>query len=347
MSTLAPVSGSTAAARRRVTGRYADAALLAAIVAIVVVFDWAFASRSFFFGDDLVTFWEGKARGLSFDYLTTPIVGGHFSPGVRLLSYGLLRLAPLDWNVALGVVLAFHAASVVLVQRTLAALFGRAWWTFALSLAFGLSMILMARIYWFSAAAQGIPAIALSLACIHAHVTWWRTGRAAWLAWSVAALCAALCFYESAALVPVYLGLVRLLLLRSSPRELLREWRVWVLYAVPVAVLAVVVITGGYESGGSPKLSVLPNYLWHAWIGGVGGAGRLPRGCRGQRCAATLGLARLGLSGHRLPAQRAARRAAPEDVRAGDRLLDPLLHRDRVPLAARAGVRVRDAARPP
>src|SRR3954466_8922831 len=96
------------------------------IVAGVVRFDWAFASRSFFFGDDIVTFWQGKTHGLSFDYLTSPIIGEHFAPGVRLLSYALERLAPFDWGVATAVMLAFHAVSVALLQRILAAMFGRA-----------------------------------------------------------------------------------------------------------------------------------------------------------------------------------------------------------------------------
>ena len=266
MSTVAQAGAP--ARPQRAPDRRVAVVLLAVVVVVVVVFDYAIASRSFFFGDDIVIFFQGKAQGLSLDYLTSPTIGAHFAPGVRLLSYGLQRVAPLNWDVGLALVLAFLAAAVVLQQRLLAALFGERWWTFALALAFGLSLIEFSRVVWFSAAVQGIPAVALALACIHAHVVWLRTRRGAWLVWSVLALCGALLFYESAALVPVWLVLFHLLLLREHPRDLARSWRAWLLYAVPVLALIVVVATGAYETGGTPALDDVPDYLWHAWIDG-------------------------------------------------------------------------------
>ena len=199
-------------------------------------------------------FWQGRTHGLTLDYLTSPATA-HFAPGHRLLSYGLYRIAGLDFGAALVVLLAFHGASVVLMQRILAALFGRVWWTFALALTFGLSVSFMSMLWWFSPGLLALPATAFSLACIHAYLWWWRTRRRAWLIWSVVALCGALLFYEKAVLVPVYLVLMQLLLLAPSQplrvrfRVVLRQWRIWLLYAAPVVVYLIVVLTGNYRGG--------------------------------------------------------------------------------------------------
>jgi hypothetical protein len=262
------------AAHRRLSPRRVDALVLAAVVAFVVVFDYVFASRSYFFGDDFVVFWQGRTHGLTLDYLTSPATA-HFAPGHRLLSYGLYRIAGLDFGAALVVLLAFHAASVVLMQRILAALFGRVWWTFALALTFGLSVFFMSMLWWFSPGLLALPATAFSLACIHAYVWWWRTRRRAWLIWSVVALCGALLFYEKAVLVPVYLVLMQLLLLAPSQplrvrfRVVLRQWRIWLLYAAPVVVYLIVVLTGNYEEGGTTlPAAIFPDYLRAAWFDG-------------------------------------------------------------------------------
>jgi hypothetical protein len=107
----------------RAPDRRVAVVLLAVVVLVVVVYAYAIASRSFFFGDDVVIFFQGKAQGLSLDYLTSPTIGAHFAPGVLLLSYALQRVAPLNWDVGLALVLAFLAVAVVLQQRLLAALF--------------------------------------------------------------------------------------------------------------------------------------------------------------------------------------------------------------------------------
>jgi len=76
-------------------------------------------------------------------------------------------------------------------------------------------------------------------------------------------------------LVPVYLVLMQLLLLAPSQRlrdrlrVVLRQWRVWLLYAAPVVVYLIVVLSGDYEEGGSTlPLSIFPDYLRAAWFEG-------------------------------------------------------------------------------
>jgi hypothetical protein len=262
------------AAVRRLSPRRGDALLLAAIVVVVVVFDYAYASRSYFFGDDVVILWQSRTHGLSLDYLTSP-AGLHLAPGHRLISWAQYRVAGVDFGAALAVLLAFHAASVVLLQRVLAVLFGRVWWTFALAFTFGLSVFFMAMFWWWSPGLFSVPATAFSLASIHAYLWWWRTRRKAWLIWSVVAMCGALLFYEKAVLVPAYLVLTQFLLLAPSQRlsdrfrTVLRQWRVWLLYAAPVAVYLVVALTGDYYQGNATlPFSIFSDYMRAAWFEG-------------------------------------------------------------------------------
>jgi hypothetical protein len=72
-------------------------------------------------------------------------------------------------------------------------------------------------------------------------------------------------------LVPVYLLLMRVLLLepgtrvRDGARAAAREWRVWALYALPMAVAIVTYLAkGNYESRTVP-LGWIPGYLTKAW----------------------------------------------------------------------------------
>jgi hypothetical protein len=140
-----------------------DAGLLTAIVLVVVLVDWAFASRSFFFGDDYVVFWQSRTHSLDLDYLTSAATA-HFAPAHRLITYLFERIVPGSYDAALALVLAFLAAAVVLMQRTLALLFGRVWWTYGLALVFGLSTIYVSAVWWFSPALLILPALAFSIA---------------------------------------------------------------------------------------------------------------------------------------------------------------------------------------
>ena len=215
-------------------------------MAIVVVFDYLVAARSYFFGDDFVVLWQSRTHGLTLDYLTSPATA-HFGPGHRFLSYALYRIAGFNFGAALALLLAFHAAAVViLLQRVLAALFGRVWWSYVLALAFGLSVFTMAMLWWFSPGLLSLPSIAFSLASIHAYLWWWRTRRKTWLVWSVVALCLGAAVLReggpragvSGAAADVPAGAVAAV--RRHLRVVLRQWRVWLLFAAPVAVYLIV-----------------------------------------------------------------------------------------------------------
>ena len=106
----------------------------------------------------------------------------------------------------------------------------------------GLSLVYLPPFTWFAAGLHSIPAITATLASIHGYLCWRATSRRAWLVWSLGTMVVGLGFYIKALLIPLYLILMRLLLLdpaaclRDSLRSVLAEWRVWLAYAAVCAV---------------------------------------------------------------------------------------------------------------
>lgn len=231
--------------------RWREAAWIALVVAISTAVTAAIASRSYWVSDDFLVFQDASAGGYDYEYLVSRAIV-HFSPGHRLGALVIQREAISDYNVALALLLVFQAASVVLVQRVVRWFAGPVWWSYALALGFGLSPILFVSLEWFGAGLMVLPPTAFTLAALHAYLSWWETRRRGWLIWSVVAVAGALAFYEKAALVPVYLVLVRVLLvderrtIAANVRQAAREWRVWALYAGVVVVWFIAYQTRDY-----------------------------------------------------------------------------------------------------
>ena len=246
--------------------------LLAILIVLPIVFMWHFASPSYFFWDDFGHFyWARNVDGV-LSYAFEPS-WGHLAPAYRLAFLALDRVAPMNFDVALAILLACHAVSAVLLQRILTLLFGRVWWTYALALAWAISVIYLPAFTWFAAGLHSIPAITATLASIHGYLCWRATGRRTWLAWSLLAMCIGVGFYEKALLIPLYLILMRVLLLdpaarlRDSLRSLREEWRVWLAYATVCAVFLAAYSLGDYArpEGGATVHDVL-RYLRVFWI---------------------------------------------------------------------------------
>ena len=223
------------------------------LVVVPVAFWWHFASPSYFLSDDFAHFyWAHTGRAWGGRTPSLPSFGGHLVPAYRLTYLALDRVAPMNFEVALAFLVACHAVSAVLLQRILTLVFGRAWWTYALALAWAISVVYLPAFAWFAGGLHSIPAITATLASIHGYLCWRATGRRAWLAWSLVAMGIGLGFYIKALLIPLYLVLMRVLLLdpearlRDSLRSLRDEWRVWLAYAAVCAVYLLVYSLGDY-----------------------------------------------------------------------------------------------------
>ena len=162
-------------------------------------------------------------------------------------------ISGIDFEIALAFLVACQATSAVLMQRILELVFGRAWWTYALALAWAISVIYLPTIAFFSSGLLTIASITATLASIHGYLCWRATGKRAWLIWSLVAMLIGLAFYIKALLIPVYLLLMRVLLLdpearlRDSVRAAAQEWRVWLAYAALGAAYLLIYLLGDYQ----------------------------------------------------------------------------------------------------
>ncbi|MCP1621614.1 hypothetical protein [Pseudomonas nitroreducens] len=172
---------------------------------VILTFAWVTARyalrNSYFIGDDYDHF--QLIGSMSFlQYLFTPI-DVHFVPLHRLFSWLLLRLAPLNFDLAVAVLMAFQLAATLL----LALLLGRLRpgpWNATLLVVFACNSLLLPLLVWWSAGIHRFPYVLLSIACLYFYLGYreqhrWRQLVAAW-----ACLVLAFGFYSKAVLIPVY-----------------------------------------------------------------------------------------------------------------------------------------------
>lgn len=260
--------------RAGATARRARGTVPAVAVAVALV-GWA-ASSSHFTWDDFPNFAHALERGLTWDYLLRPATTLEFpAPAHRLANWLLQTLAPLRFDVALAVLLSCLAAAVVLLHRVLVELARPAWWTAVLAGAAGTSVVTVTAAQWWTAGLHSLPSTALSLAAVLAWLRWRRGGRRALLAVAVAAIALGSLFYVKAALVPLYLVLLRLLALERLPVRrwvpaLVAERGEWAVLAVPPLAWLAGFVTLGYGGPGAvPDPGALAAYAGHAWARGL------------------------------------------------------------------------------
>jgi hypothetical protein len=251
----------------------ASPAILLGIVALSVAATAYFTSTSGFYGDDFVNFREIQVEdGLSFRYLLSP-TSAHFAPAHKLGDWFLHTVAPMNFSVAQGILLLGFAASILVFHRVLRELFNPTP-ALVLTLVYGMSMVHVAVQQWWSSGMDRVPATLFTFLSILGYLRFHRSGSHRWLAVSVGAMSVGLLFYVKPIFVPLYLVLLRVLLLephepvRASIAEALRQWRVWALYVVPVALYSVVYVRG-YVAGGqlhSPSPATVGPFLVDSWF---------------------------------------------------------------------------------
>jgi len=242
---------------------------------------------SHFVADDFDHFSDVVTKPL-FDILRMPI-DVHFVPFHKLESFLIFTLAPLNFDVALGLMVSGWVASVFLLHRILRRLVStRAAWL--ITLLIGASPVWIHTLIWWSSAAHRIPYLALQAAAILTYLRFReRQQRRDGL------LCAtmqilALGFYVKAILFPVILAALELCLAFQA-RKLSRVglkllagmvaisalYVTWYLFFAPVMRIsmglgAVETLLGAIKLllrfGG--LLIFLPiDHPWSAWVSGI------------------------------------------------------------------------------
>jgi hypothetical protein len=255
-------------------GRRSTAGALFALIVLQSSLFFTLTQRSFFFHDDFNYFMLAQERHL-LHYLLTPILGVYPAPGDRLASFLLQRVAPMNFAVARTFLLIVLAGTTILLWqlvRTLAR--SDRWWTVVLVVPFALSLTLVLPIAWWSAGLPIVPALFFTAVALSA---WLRSyedpAPTFWVGMAVVAVAAAGAFYMKFLLIPVYLLLVRLMIvprLMEVPggiRSLWQERMRWIALAVPpAAFLAVFVLSGLAGSSAVEGSRPFLEYFTTAWF---------------------------------------------------------------------------------
>jgi hypothetical protein len=197
----------------------------------------ALTSYTYFFVDDFLFLRQAHTLAFGQTYLRLPLFE-HFSPITRLLNKVLVTIAPGSFTFAHAVQLAMYALAVVAFALLVVAILGNTWLAFALTLAFGQSLFLMRLLNWWTASANILPSTIFTALALLGYLLWRRSRSPGWLVLSLAAFVGAVLDYESGELIPVYIGIVALLVLADDlhPRALLQTlWRerwAWIGYGV-------------------------------------------------------------------------------------------------------------------
>ncbi|WP_017538445.1 hypothetical protein [Nocardiopsis halophila] len=140
--------------------------LIGGALAVVSLLLKAYVLRdAYFIEDDFLFVGGAGSGGLTVEYLTD-LHKGHFMPGAKLLAYVQTALAPYNWGLTAGVMLAFQAGAAAGLFRLLWVLFGRRWGILPPLAVFLFAPLTVPVLAWWSAALNAVPfqlAIVLAL----------------------------------------------------------------------------------------------------------------------------------------------------------------------------------------
>lgn len=255
---------STPDVRVRVRALAAPALVIAGCIALQAHVGWG----SYFVTDDwlhiAIAHDAVTGSGLDMHYLQR-VVFIHYAPGHRLVYYLLGKFAPLDWGLALGVMLALFASSLAVFHHICTRLFGSRPGNLLLLGLFGTSVLLAPTVLWFADGLHKFPSMLASLIAIDAYLSYRRSGSRRALALCAGMVALGSLFYVKTLLVPLYLLMIGVLFLGGAGSR-----RSWLAFAPVYAIYGLNYVLNYADTGSAPpSLDLLGKYLWTAWFRGV------------------------------------------------------------------------------
>ncbi|WP_326958527.1 hypothetical protein [Amycolatopsis sp. NBC_01286] len=213
-----------------------SAVVVAAFVAGLVPFvlhTWAALHGNLAQDDFVVTYRAAAAGPFDLGFLFQDY-HGHLTPGGFFLAAVLTAWAPLNFPLLVLPLLLMRALATVLFWCLLVRCFGRRWAILVPFTVFTASTLLLVPTLWWAYGVQIVPVVLATAGALYSHVRYFQDGGRWWMgtfAWTLFGLA----FYEKAAVIPVLLAGVTVLLGQSF-RD---RWRYW---AGHVALLAAFVV---------------------------------------------------------------------------------------------------------
>lgn len=182
----------------RWTGRI-TAALLFLLVSYT---GWYLLRHSDFSNDDLDSLIFMKQTGF-WNFLLTP-TDVHYVPLHQLLSWLVYRIAPMNFALAVAVLMAFHIGILSYLSASLNLLkAGQA--SGLLVCAYAASGLIIVGLIWWAHAEHRVPYVFLDVCAIYHYLAWLKDGRRRQLVIAALAFVAAFGFYEKAVLIPLHM----------------------------------------------------------------------------------------------------------------------------------------------
>ncbi|HET8988962.1 MAG TPA: hypothetical protein VFN43_10655 [Humibacillus sp.] len=211
---------------------------------------------SFFITDDFMLSARAVENSLGWDYLTR-VHTGHFEPIGFGVMWLLAHLAPLNWTVAVIVLMTGQVVLAVLVWSLLVELFGRRWLVLLPYGIFCLTPLTLPAFTWLSAAIIWLPLMIAIAGGLRSHTRYVRDGRARDAVLAVIWLVVGLASFEKIVIFLPYLVFFTLAISPGARRGLRSVWAifrrtapVWIGY-LGAFVLYLVLYLPGVRSAGN------------------------------------------------------------------------------------------------
>jgi hypothetical protein len=175
----------------------------------IAFYTWYVVAHSDFDNEDVQNFVLLRTSGFWRFLLTSTNV--HFVPGHRLLTWVSYSIAPMNFAVAVGLLMLFQLGSAFYLYRILGIMqigSGQPIWLAI----YCCSNLVAFGLIWWAHAQHRAPYVLLDLCAIYHYLIWLRQGGRRELAWIGFAYLGALCFYEKAVFIPLHMLVFGLLL---------------------------------------------------------------------------------------------------------------------------------------
>jgi hypothetical protein len=180
-------------------------AVFAVAVVLVAYLGWYLHKHSDFNNDDLDNFL--LLRRLGFWKFVTAPTNVHYVPGHRFLSWLVYSLAPMNYSVAIAIVLAFHVGTMIVLARSLSLL--RVGQIGGLIVcAYAASSLIIYGLVWWANAQHRVTYVFFDVCAIYSYLAWMKNGRRIHLLSMAVVFVLAFAVYEKAVFIPLHMLLI-------------------------------------------------------------------------------------------------------------------------------------------
>jgi hypothetical protein len=188
---------------------------------LVAYLGWYLHKHSDFNNDDLDNFLLSQRSGF-WEFVTAP-TNVHYVPLHRFLSWLVYRLAPMNYSVAIAIVLAFHVGTVIVLARSLSLLrVGQIAGLIVCGYA-GSSLIIYGLVWWANAQHR-VTYVFFDICAIYSYLAWMKHGRRIHLLSMAVVFVLAFGVYEKAIFIPLHMLLIGYLSDERSFRSRIKQF---------------------------------------------------------------------------------------------------------------------------